>query len=88
MTQTATGVLAIDIGGTKIALAAISATGEWRAQDKFIIAGAVDLRRHRGQYHRRGRRGPLEVGPDHPGLGPGEPAGEPTDGLPRGTRLD
>lgn len=39
MTQTATGVLAIDIGGTKIALAAISATGEWRAQDKFIIAG-------------------------------------------------
>lgn len=39
MKTTKTGVLAIDIGGTKIALAAITATGDWLAQDKFIIAG-------------------------------------------------
>ncbi|MGY5339719.1 ROK family protein [Levilactobacillus spicheri] len=33
------GVLAIDIGGTKIALAAIDAAGTWLAQERFIIAG-------------------------------------------------
>lgn len=35
------GILAIDIGGTKVAVAAISATGEWLAQQRFMIAGAA-----------------------------------------------
>ena len=37
--ETHNGILAIDIGGTKIALAAIDDQGTWVAQDKFIIAG-------------------------------------------------
>lgn len=37
--MTIKGVLAIDIGGTKIALAAIDLAGHWLAQTKFVIAG-------------------------------------------------
>ncbi|MCE6019710.1 ROK family protein [Levilactobacillus brevis] len=37
--MTTKGVLAIDIGGTKIALAAIDLAGHWLAQTKFVIAG-------------------------------------------------
>ena len=36
---TTNGILAIDIGGTKVALAAVDLQGRWLAQDRFIIAG-------------------------------------------------